>query len=104
MYKRILIATDGSEKSKAAAKEGLELAKALGAQVIALNVVMRSLLQAPFANLTDRKDVEARLKAAGEKAVEELKSMGASAGINIDTVVRMGAPATAIRYRRGRES
>ncbi len=90
MYKRILIATDGSEKSKAAAKEGMELAKALGAQVV------RQLG-------SDRKDVEARLKAAGEKAVEELKSMGASAGVNIDTVVRIGAPATAIIDTAGAE-
>jgi nucleotide-binding universal stress UspA family protein len=39
MYKRILITTDGSDKSRMAAKDSIELAKALGAQVIALNVV-----------------------------------------------------------------
>jgi nucleotide-binding universal stress UspA family protein len=104
MYKRILIATDGSEKSKAAAKEGLELAKALGAQVIALNVVNEVVIASAVRQLgSDRKDVEARLKAAGEKAVEELKSMGASAGVNIDTVVRIGAPATAIIDTAGAE-
>ncbi len=30
MYKRILIATDGSDKSSLAAQEGIDLAKALG--------------------------------------------------------------------------
>ncbi len=39
MYQRILIATDGSTLSKKAANSGLELAAALGAQVVALNVV-----------------------------------------------------------------
>ncbi|HWQ20491.1 MAG TPA: universal stress protein, partial [Methanotrichaceae archaeon] len=35
MYKRILVATDGSSKSAMATKSAIELAKAIGAEVIA---------------------------------------------------------------------
>ena len=49
----------------------MELAKALGAQVIALNVVNEVVIASAVRQLgSERKDVEARLKAAGEKAVE----------------------------------
>ncbi len=41
MYQRILVATDGSALSKKAVRASVDLAKALGAQVIALYVVPR---------------------------------------------------------------
>ncbi len=41
MYKRILIATDGSKLSKMAVSSGIQLAELAGAQIIALNVVPR---------------------------------------------------------------
>ena len=104
MYKRILIATDGSDKSKAAAEEGMELAKALGAQVIALNVVNEVIIASAVRQLgSERKDVETRLKTAGDKAVEELKAMGAKIGVSVDAIVRIGAPANAIIDTSGAE-
>ncbi len=41
MYKRILIATDGSKLSEIAVSSGIQLAELTGAQVIALKVVPR---------------------------------------------------------------
>lgn len=41
MYQRILVATDGSELSKKAVHTSVDLAKALGAELIALYVVPR---------------------------------------------------------------
>jgi nucleotide-binding universal stress UspA family protein len=41
MYKRILVATDGSTLSKKAVKEAIGLAASLGAGLVALNVVPR---------------------------------------------------------------
>ena len=40
MYKHILLPTDGSRLSGKAVKQGIQLAKSLGAQVTAVNVVM----------------------------------------------------------------
>ena len=94
MYKRILIATDGSDQSRMAAKDGIELAKALGAQVIALNVVNEGSITSAVRQLgTDRKNVEAKLKGRGQKAVDEIKKMGEDAGIKVDTVLKIGIPA-----------
>lgn len=41
MYQRILVPTDGSALSKKAVKSAVELAAALGAEVVAVNVVPR---------------------------------------------------------------
>jgi nucleotide-binding universal stress UspA family protein len=97
MYKRILIATDGSDKSRKAAEEGIELAKALGAQVIALNVVNEVVIASAVRQLgSDRKDVETKLKDAGTKAVDDIKAMAAKAGVAVDPIVRIGAPANTV--------
>jgi len=104
MYKRILIATDGSEKSMTAAEEGMELAKALGAQVTALYVVNEVVIASAVRQLgADRKDVEARLETVGTKAVDDLKAMGAKVGVSVDTIVRIGAPANAVIDTAGAE-
>ncbi|MEI6104022.1 MAG: universal stress protein [Methanothrix sp.] len=104
MYKRILIATDGSDKSMKAAEEGMELAKGLGAQVIALNIVNEVVIASAVRQLgADRKEVEAKLEKAGRKAVDDLKAMGAKIGVNVDTIVRIGAPANAVIDTAGAE-
>jgi nucleotide-binding universal stress UspA family protein len=104
MYKRILIATDGSDKSMKAAEEGMELAKGLGAQVIALNVVNEVVIASAVRQLgADRKEVEAKLETAGRKSVDNLKAMGAKIGVNVDTIVRIGAPANTVIDTAGAE-
>ena len=104
MYKRILIATDGSDKSKKAAEEGMELAKALGAQVIALNVINEVVIASAVRQLgSDRKEVEEKLKVAGGKAVDSIKAMGAKMGVSVDAIVRIGAPANTVIDTSGAE-
>ena len=94
MYKRILVATDGSSKSAMATKTAVDLAKAIGAEVIALNIINEVTVASAVSQLgSDRKDVEARLQAAGKKAVDEVKSLGDAAGVSVMTLVRQGAPA-----------
>jgi nucleotide-binding universal stress UspA family protein len=97
MYKRILIATDGSDKSRKAAEEGVELAKALGANIIALNVVNEVVVASAVRQLgSDRKEVEAKLKVTGQKAVDEIKKMADAAGVKIDTILKVGVPANTV--------
>ncbi|MDD1722849.1 MAG: universal stress protein [Methanothrix sp.] len=104
MYKRILIATDGSDKSMKAAEEGMELAKALGAQVIALNVINEVVIASAVRQLgSDRKEVEEKLKVAGGKAVDSIKAMGAKMGVSVDAIVRIGAPANTVIDTSGAE-
>jgi nucleotide-binding universal stress UspA family protein len=97
MYKRILIATDGSDRSRKAATEGVELAKALGAGVIALNVVNEVVVASAVRQLgSDRKEVESKLTAAGQKAIDEIKKMGDAAGIKVESILRIGVPANTV--------
>jgi nucleotide-binding universal stress UspA family protein len=97
MYKRILIATDGSDKSRLAAVEGIELAKALGAEILALNVVNEVVIASAVRQLgSDRKEVEDKLMAGGKKAVDDLQKMGSAAGVKVDPMVRMGSPANMV--------
>ena len=97
MYKRILIATDGSDKSRLASVEGIDLAKALGAEILALNVVNEVVIASAVRQLgSDRKEVEDKLMAGGKKAVEDLKKMANAAGVKVDAIVRMGSPANMV--------
>jgi nucleotide-binding universal stress UspA family protein len=97
MYKRILIATDGSDKSRKAAEEGVELAKALGAEIIALNVVNEVVIASAVRQLgSDKKEVEDKLMAAGKKAVDAIQKMAADQGVKVDAIVRTGAPANVV--------
>ena len=97
MYKRILISTDGSEKSSLAAQAGIDLAKALGAEVLALNVINEVVVASAVRQLgSDRKEVEDKLMASGQKAVDSIKKMGSAAGVKVDPLVRMGSPANMV--------
>jgi nucleotide-binding universal stress UspA family protein len=97
MYKRILIATDGSDKSKMAAQEGIDLAKALGAEVLALNIVNEVVIASAVRQLgSDRKEVEDKLMAGGKKAVDDIKKMGDASSVKVDPIVRMGSPANMV--------
>ena len=97
MYKRILIATDGSDRSRKAAAEGVELAKALGAGVIALNVVNEVVVASAVRQLgSDKKEVEGKLKNAGQKAIDEIKKMGDAAGIKVESILKIGVPANTV--------
>jgi nucleotide-binding universal stress UspA family protein len=97
MYKRILISTDGSEKSSLAAQAGIDLAKALGAEVLALNVINEVVVASAVRQLgSDRKEVEDKLMASGQKAVDSVKKMGSAAGVKVDALVRMGSPANMV--------
>lgn len=104
MFQSILIATDGSAKSNVAAKTGIELAKSLGAQVMALYVVNELVIASAVRQLgSDRKDVESKLQEAGQKAVESIKKMGDQLSVNVEPVVRIGAPAEVIMSTAGSE-
>jgi nucleotide-binding universal stress UspA family protein len=90
--KKILIATDGSEHTKAAIEHGLHLAKLLGAKVTALYVVEPIPLTNIPADTSVVFSVHASLEDEGKKAVEEVKKLGESLGVEVTTVVAEGSP------------
>ena len=91
MYKRILIATDGSPLSDKAVESGLGLAALSGASIVALKVVPRyprSYFEgsAPL-NRDEVKQVEQRWTDAALAELGEIKKMGAEQGISVKSVV-----------------
>ncbi len=91
MYKRILIATDGSPLSDKAIESGLQLASLCGASVVALKVVPRyprSYFEgsAPL-NRDDVKQVEQRWSEAALADLNAVKALGAADGVTVKVVV-----------------
>ena len=91
MYKRIVIATDGSPLSDKAIESGLQLASLCGASVVALKVVPRyprSYFEgsAPL-NRDDVKQVEQRWSEAALADLNAVKALGAADGVTVKVVV-----------------
>ena len=76
MYKRILIATDGSPLSETAVQTGLSLAGLTGASVIALKVVPRY----------PRSYFEKQWSDAAQELVNKVKLRGSNEGVSVKAV------------------
>ncbi len=98
MYKKILIATDGSDHSGEAENHGLALAKMMDASVTALHVVemvrpSQSIGSPPSLLMGEQMVM---LKEEGRKIVEEVVRKGREMGVEVDPVVAEGHPADKI--------
>ncbi len=98
MYKKILIATDGSKHSEEAEKHGLTLAKKLEASVTALFVVegihpSRTIVSPPSLLLEEQIET---LRDEGKKIVDEVVKKGINMGVDVEPVVAEGHPANEI--------
>jgi nucleotide-binding universal stress UspA family protein len=93
LYKKILIATDGSENNISAIKEGLRIAQACGSEIYAVYVIDDSVLNQ--ASLSDGETpVYDQLKEEGKRAVERVKAMAGD--VDVKTAVLEGKPAKEI--------
>ena len=91
MYKRILIATDGSQLSDMAVESGLSLAGLTGASVIALKVVPRyprSYFDGTLpVEAGDIKRIEKQWSEAAQVLVNKVKARGSDEGVSVKAVV-----------------
>ena len=91
MYKRILIATDGSELSDKAVESGLSLAALTGAAVVALKVVPRyprSYFEGGLpVDASDIRRIEKQWGDAAQTMVDAIKSQGETQGLSVKAVV-----------------
>lgn len=91
MYKRILIATDGSPLSGKAVEHGLSLAALTGATVVALKVVPRyprSYFEGGMpVDMADVKRVEAQWGDAAQTMVDAVKAQGSTQGVAVKAVI-----------------
>ena len=100
MYKRILIATDGSEVARKGVDHGLSLAKSVGAKVTVVMVTERFLIYAGpdwIPGPTEMAQYEARQKEAATKVLADVKAAADGLGVDAETVhVPEAQPAEAI--------
>jgi nucleotide-binding universal stress UspA family protein len=91
MYKRILIATDGSELSDKAVQSGLSLAALSGASVVALKVVPRyprSYFEGGMpVEASDIQRIEKQWDEAAQALVDGVKTAGDTQGVSVKAVV-----------------
>ena len=91
MYKRILIATDGSKLSDKAVESGLSLAALTGAAVVALKVVPRyprSYFEGGMpVDASDVRRIEKQWGDAAQQMVDAVKTQGEAQGLNVKAVI-----------------
>ncbi|MBI0584669.1 MAG: universal stress protein [Methanomassiliicoccus sp.] len=94
-FNKILIPTDGSENTKAAIAQGLELARLMGSKVTALYVVD----QASFVNFpmdATVVSIYSLLEKEGKEAVDFVVKEGEKKGVSVEAKVVEGNPAKKI--------
>lgn len=91
MYKRILVATDGSDLSKTAVQSATELAAAVGAELVALYVVPRypvSYFEGGMAiSMDDIARTEKQWSDKGQAVVDAVQQSAQAAGVTARAVV-----------------
>jgi nucleotide-binding universal stress UspA family protein len=110
IFRKIMIATDGSDCSMLAADKGIELARLSGSKVYAVYVVSTADLFSIDGDYSSSMGVNPNwvpiyeamyeaLKKQGQQAVNYVKSLGERKEINVETVLLEGHPADElIRY------
>lgn len=101
MYKRLLVPTDGSALSKKATRSAVALASALGAELVALNVVPRYPMSYFDGALTVSPDevsrIEKQWSEQGQALAEAVRKAAAAAGVEARAItVRSDLVAEAI--------
>ena len=92
MYKRILVATDGSDLSKTAVQSAIELAAAIGAELVALYVVPRYPVSYFEGGITISVDDIARAEKQwsdkGQAVVDEVQRQAEAQAVKATAVVK----------------
>jgi nucleotide-binding universal stress UspA family protein len=94
-YQDILIPTDGSDNARAAAAQGLALAKLLNAQVTVLSVVDMVSMTA-ISEGYGYADLYSYLEKDAEAAVDQIRQDAQAMGLAVGTKVARGTPANEI--------
>mgnify|MGYP000882012978 FL=1 len=90
-FKKILIATDGSEYTKKAIAQGLEIARLMDAEVTALYVVdQTSFVNFPMDSTVV--SIYSLLEKEGKDAVDYVVAEGEKVGIKVTGLVQEGSP------------
>ncbi|KKH97661.1 universal stress protein [Methanosarcina sp. 1.H.T.1A.1] len=96
LFKKILIATDGSENAKKAASYGIDIAQATGAEVYALYVVSTEHAGTARTVMGWTEAFEEYLANQGGVATGYVENLGKEAGVKVEPMYLKGVPAEKI--------
>jgi nucleotide-binding universal stress UspA family protein len=88
MFRRILVAYDGSEGARAALRRGVELAKALGAELYSISVEEH--LPHYAASISEVKAAKEQIDEYFGTLTKQARDQAALAGVELETVIRQG--------------
>jgi nucleotide-binding universal stress UspA family protein len=91
-FNKIVLAVDGSDISKKAAKKAFSLAKETGIDVTAIHVVNVPNYAVPTSNTAYMGDVASSMKEHGEKILDETEKMGSKMGVKVKKELVEGTP------------
>ena len=94
-FKNILVPTDGSEYTKAAIVKAMELAKLSGGKITALYVLDQTILTNMPMD-TAVMNVYNTLEKEGKEALDFVKDLGASEGVETEVSIKEGTPVKVI--------
>ena len=94
MFKRILVAYDGSEGARAALRRGIELAKALGAELYSISVEEH--LPHYAASISEVKAAKEQIDDYFHALTKHARDQAALSGVELETVVKQGHEVEAI--------
>lgn len=94
VYRKIMIATDGSKNAKKAVSCGIEIARVSEAKVYAVHVVPKYLFFSMFTGPRQPSwdEVYEILKEEGNDALEYVQKVGGAAGVKVESVLLEGHP------------
>lgn len=91
MYKRILLATDGSKLSDKAVQTAMELTQIFSADLVVVKVVphyIQTYFEGSFAiNDVDVKNIESQWETAAQKTLDEVQALALAKGLHVHTRV-----------------
>jgi nucleotide-binding universal stress UspA family protein len=95
-FKKILIATDGSDNSKNAVNSGIEIAKINNADVYAVYVIPPVSAPAAQRGRSWAESIRQDLTEDGKKATKDVEDAAKGTGINVETILLEGNPSEEI--------
>lgn len=96
LYRKFLLATDGSESARKAVDATIEFARLSGAKIYAVYVIDRSIYSSVPEDQEWEKAMYDRFRELGEEAVSYVEKTAKNAGLQIESTLLEGHPAEEI--------
>ena len=96
LYRKFLLATDGSESARKAVDATIEFARLSGAKIYAVYVIDRSIYSSVPEDQEWEEAMYAQFRELGEEAVSYVEKTARDAGLQVESILLEGHPAEEI--------